>query len=328
MQYHTQTSEPRRGPGALARWARSFWLLVASAMLGLGVAATQAQTVYFHNDGSGSPVAASDESGNLLWRESYRPYGDRMLKPVAANTQWFHGKQLDPDTGMEDFGARNYDPIIGRFLSIDPVDFGDKDIHSFNRYAYGNNNPLRYKDPDGRAPRDPGEAAFGFGFGLAMSPESVALQRQAEMSVGNVRAAIGMDLGVAVKTGDIKGVVVAVAMAKLTSAGSKASPQAANTATAKDKVVYRLGDSPESASRLGRKSAEAESVIGHHGVSVSTTKPPAGTPCSGATCSSLEARGFEVRPTPTRNDPNHHTVVLPNPVTKEVAKDFNDAFGR
>jgi RHS repeat-associated protein len=75
-----------------------------------------------------------------------------MLKPAAANTQWFHGKSLDPDTGMEDFGARNYDPVLGRFLSIDPVDFTEKNIHSFNRYAYGNNNPLKYKDPDGRFP--------------------------------------------------------------------------------------------------------------------------------------------------------------------------------
>jgi hypothetical protein len=45
-------------------------------------------------------------------------------------------------------------------------------------------------------------------------------------------------------------------------------------------------------------------------------------------CSSLETAGFKVMHTPTRNDPNHHTVVLPKPVTKENAKDFNDAFDR
>jgi hypothetical protein len=93
-------------------------------------------------------------------------------------------------------------------------------------------------------------------------------------------------------------------------------------------VVHRLGDSAESASRLGRKSAEVRDVIGVHGVSVSKTRPPVGTPCSSASCASLEARGFEVIHTPTRNDPNHHTVVLPEPVTKEVAKKFNEAFGR
>jgi uncharacterized protein RhaS with RHS repeats len=45
---------------------------------------------------------------------------------------------------------RYYDPIAGRFLSMDPIssdaDTGDK----FDRYAYANNNPYRYTDPDGR----------------------------------------------------------------------------------------------------------------------------------------------------------------------------------
>lgn len=134
----------------IGQWTRGLCAALAVA-LGLQGTPAQAQTVYYHNDSAGSPVAATDEVGNLLWKESYRPYGERMLKPATSNTQWFHGKQLDPDTGMEDFGARNYDPVLGRFLSIDPVDFQDKNIHSFNRYAYGNNNPLKYKDPDGRA---------------------------------------------------------------------------------------------------------------------------------------------------------------------------------
>ena len=35
---------------------------------------------------------------------------------------------------------------------MDPVSFSDGDLHSFNRYAYGNNNPYRYRDNDGRLP--------------------------------------------------------------------------------------------------------------------------------------------------------------------------------
>jgi uncharacterized protein RhaS with RHS repeats len=45
--------------------------------------------------------------------------------------------------------ARYYDPLIGRFYSNDPIGF--KDVHSFNRYAYANNNPYKYTDPDGKA---------------------------------------------------------------------------------------------------------------------------------------------------------------------------------
>lgn len=44
--------------------------------------------------------------------------------------------------------ARYYDPVIGRFYSNDPIAF--RDIHSFNRYAYGNNNPYKFVDPDGK----------------------------------------------------------------------------------------------------------------------------------------------------------------------------------
>ena len=45
--------------------------------------------------------------------------------------------------------ARYYDPVIGRFYSNDPIGF--RDVHSFNRYAYANNNPYKYVDPDGKA---------------------------------------------------------------------------------------------------------------------------------------------------------------------------------
>jgi hypothetical protein len=95
-----------------------------------------------------------------------------------------------------------------------------------------------------------------------------------------------------------------------------------------DDVIYRLGDSSESATRLGRKSQEAEEALGVHGVSGSTTRPPTGTPCSSATCSALEAAGLPVHRTPSRRDPGHVTIELPNPVTREAADAFNEVFGR
>lgn len=47
---------------------------------------------------------------------------------------------------------RYYDPIIGRFYSNDPVGFTASNPMMFNRYAYANNNPYKYRDPDGRSP--------------------------------------------------------------------------------------------------------------------------------------------------------------------------------
>jgi hypothetical protein len=118
---------------------------------------------------------------------------------------------------------------------------------------------------------------------------------------------------------------VAVAMKGKKGSNERSVEGALDTAK-KDKTIYRMGTDKESASRLGRKSQEAESQIGQHGVSASTTKPQ--VPCSSTSCSSLEDAGFRVVSTPTRNDPGHVTVELPNPVTPDVAKLFNDVFGR
>lgn len=107
---------------------------------------------YLHNDLLGSPIAATDANGGLIWREDYAPYGERTEKDVesATNRQFFAGKPLDKETGLSYVNARYYDPHSGRFMAIDPVGFGEPNIHSFNRYAYANNNPYRYIDPDGR----------------------------------------------------------------------------------------------------------------------------------------------------------------------------------
>lgn len=90
-------------------------------------------------------------------------------------------------------------------------------------------------------------------------------------------------------------------------------------------TLSRLGASPESATRLARKSAEAEAVVGIHGVSV--TAGPERRPHSRAPREAVE-REFRVHDTPTRHDPLHRTVELPKPVTEGVARRFNRLFGR
>ena len=125
-------------------------------LLAMGVAGpVQAATItYFHNDFAGSPIAATDASGQVIWRESYRPYGERLTNVAtsSANKLWFTSRRQDAESGLVYMGARYYDPVIGRFMSTDPVQFQEGNLHSFNRYAYANNNPYRYTDPDGRNP--------------------------------------------------------------------------------------------------------------------------------------------------------------------------------
>ena len=133
--------------------------------------------IYFHNDVSGSPLAATDASGNVLWKESYRPYGERVANSSTAtanNKLWFTGKPQDAQTGLSYMGARYYDSILGRFTGIDSVDFQEGNLHSFNRYAYGNNNPYRYVDPDGRHP-----ILVGMGIGAVIGGVSAAFSNAA-----------------------------------------------------------------------------------------------------------------------------------------------------
>ncbi|WP_251962127.1 RHS repeat-associated core domain-containing protein [Pseudomonas sp. Marseille-Q5299] len=110
-----------------------------------------AVVTYYHNDISGSPIAATDAAGNLKWKESYKPYGDKLTRSSVStdNDIGFHGKVHDDSTGLSYMGARYYDPVLGRFMGVDPVDFQIDNLHSFNRYAYTNNNPNKYIDPDG-----------------------------------------------------------------------------------------------------------------------------------------------------------------------------------
>jgi hypothetical protein len=63
-------------------------------------------TTYLHADKLGSPIAATDGSGKLLWSEEYQPYG---LKLNGVNEKiGFTGHVYDADTGLTDMQARLY----------------------------------------------------------------------------------------------------------------------------------------------------------------------------------------------------------------------------
>ncbi len=137
----------------------AFFYILLSIFL---VASVQADVLitYYHNDLLGSPVAATDENGTLLWQEEYMPFGERVEKDPKSknNRQWHTGKPLDEATGLTYLGARYCDSKIGRFMAVDPVGVDPANLHSFNRYAFVNNNPYKYVDPDGE------NAVVVFGF--------------------------------------------------------------------------------------------------------------------------------------------------------------------
>lgn len=124
--------------------------LVAVAALLVGSQAFAARTTtYYHNDGLGSVVAATNEAGAVLWRKDYAPFGEQIDTTPDTERQSYTGKSHDEVTGLTYFGGRYYDPQVARFMSVDPVAFVDDNTMSFNRYLYVNNNPYKYVDPGG-----------------------------------------------------------------------------------------------------------------------------------------------------------------------------------
>lgn len=108
---------------------------------------------YQHTDALGSPIAVSDAAGTVLDRTHWEPYGAAINKP-NYNGVGYTGHVMDGATGLTYMQQRYYDEHLGRFLSVDPVT-ADKVVGSnFNRYWYGNNNPYRFTDPDGRLGQD------------------------------------------------------------------------------------------------------------------------------------------------------------------------------
>lgn len=111
---------------------------------------------YLHPDTQGSPAVATDEQGNVVWTEAYDPWGARQIKnSTSASTArgsraWYTGKEEEASLGLYYYGARWYSPDIGQFHSTDPASVSLSNPRSFNRYAYANNNPIRFIDPDGK----------------------------------------------------------------------------------------------------------------------------------------------------------------------------------
>jgi hypothetical protein len=100
-----------------------------------------------------------------------------------------------------------------------------------------------------------------------------------------------------------------------------------------DTDFVRRGTSWESTGRLENQAGAAEAAGFPHGVSVTTPESNARLSTNPldavmATKEQIEGDGFSLVFTPTRNDPNHHTLALPKPVTSGVAGIFNRLFGR
>jgi RHS repeat-associated protein len=114
---------------------------------------------FYHTDWIGSTRYTSDSTGNSFPAAlRYDAYGNRS---ATGGTDPYHSTDLqfagewgyqtkwasatDPGLGLQYLEQRYYDPMVGRFLTPDPIDFEG----GLNLYAYTDNDPVNEVDPLG-----------------------------------------------------------------------------------------------------------------------------------------------------------------------------------
>ncbi|WSM88609.1 RHS repeat protein [Streptomyces sp. NBC_01696] len=109
---------------------------------------------YLISDHQGTAMTAMTVGTLALTRRKQLPFGQlRSEQSTVFGDRGYVGGTNDP-TGLTHLGAREYDTMLGRFLSVDPI-IDVKDPAQMNAYSYAHNNPLTKSDPTGLRPDGP-----------------------------------------------------------------------------------------------------------------------------------------------------------------------------
>ena len=108
---------------------------------------------YYQHDHLNTPMQATDKSGNVVWAASYDPFGKVQVttpaatvgRPTIVSNLRLPGQYEDTEIGLYYNYFRNYDPLIGKYLQIDPIGLQG----GINNFAYAEGNPIGRSDPLG-----------------------------------------------------------------------------------------------------------------------------------------------------------------------------------
>ncbi len=104
---------------------------------------------YYLQDHQGNNRVVLNQDGTVEEVNHYYPFGGLFASSTSVQPYKYNGKELDTENGLNwyDYGARMYDPALGRFMTVDP---SSESYYETSPYAYCYNNPIKHIDPNGK----------------------------------------------------------------------------------------------------------------------------------------------------------------------------------
>jgi RHS repeat-associated protein len=107
---------------------------------------------FYGYDGGGNVRQLTNLAGSVTDSYEYDAYGNSFtVSGTTPNEMMYRGEQYDSDLGLYYLRARYYNPLTGRFVSMDPEDGIPTDPKSLHKYTYAGGDPMNAIDPTGKA---------------------------------------------------------------------------------------------------------------------------------------------------------------------------------
>jgi len=123
-------------------------------ILAMTIYDTETNTYLYLKGHQGSVIALTDDTGEIVESYTYNAWGRITVynetgfvieKSAYDNRYTWQGREYSYNTGLYYFRARTYCPVLGRWLSKDPIGIAG----GLNQYVFCGNNPVNFRDPLG-----------------------------------------------------------------------------------------------------------------------------------------------------------------------------------